>query len=92
MSTHIHSNVEAVAIDDLSSLFDGVIKLARAGLGISAFGVRVLGLPPDYLTTPTTSAPPARRSSTASSPATGPPCSTTDRSPHRVRNVPGLVS
>jgi hypothetical protein len=50
MSTHTHSNVEAVAIDDLPSLFDGVIKLARTGLGISAFGVQVLDLPPDYVT------------------------------------------
>jgi hypothetical protein len=42
--------VTAAAIDELPSLFDGVIKLARRGLGISAFGVQVLDLPPDYVT------------------------------------------
>ena len=50
MSTHTNSPVEAVAIDDLPSLFDGVIKLARTGLGISAFGVNIMNLPPDYTT------------------------------------------
>ena len=50
MSAHTTSAVTAVAIDELPSLFDGVIKLARQGLGISAFGVQVLDLPPDYVT------------------------------------------
>ena len=40
----------SVAVDELPSLFDGVIKLARTGLGISAFGVQVLDLPPHYTT------------------------------------------
>ena len=35
-------------IDQLPALFDGVIKLARLGLGISAFGVQVIDLPPNY--------------------------------------------
>jgi hypothetical protein len=50
MSAHTTSPVTAAAIDELPSLFDGVIKLARRGLGISAFGVQVLDLPPDYVT------------------------------------------
>jgi hypothetical protein len=55
MSTHTTPNsvagsVSAAAIDELPSLFDGVIKLARAGLGIRAFGVQVIDLPPDYVT------------------------------------------
>ena len=39
-----------MAIDDLPSLYDGLIKLARSGLGITAFGVQVMDLPPDYTT------------------------------------------
>jgi hypothetical protein len=51
MSAHTHINSrDAVAIDELPSLFDGVIKLARAGLGISAFGVQVIDLPAGYTT------------------------------------------
>jgi len=37
-------------IDDLPSLWDGMCKLVRAGLGISAFGVNVLDIGPDYTT------------------------------------------
>jgi hypothetical protein len=44
------TTVTGVAIDELPSLYDGVIKLARRGLGISAFGVQILDLPPDYVT------------------------------------------
>ncbi len=40
----------SVSIDELPSLFDGVIKLARGELGISGFGVQVLDLPPSYTT------------------------------------------
>jgi uncharacterized cupin superfamily protein len=40
----------ATNIDELPAVFDGVIKLARAGLGIRAFGVQVLDLPPSYTT------------------------------------------
>jgi hypothetical protein len=50
MSAHTNSSVDAIAIDELPSLFDGVIKLARSGLGINAFGVQVIDLPPDYTT------------------------------------------
>jgi mannose-6-phosphate isomerase-like protein (cupin superfamily) len=40
----------SVVIDELPSLFDGVIKLARSELRILAFGVQVLDLPPSYTT------------------------------------------
>ncbi|HEY7633418.1 MAG TPA: hypothetical protein VH817_22140 [Thermoleophilaceae bacterium] len=40
----------AARIDDLPALFDGLMKLARSGLGITAFGVQVLDLPPSYTT------------------------------------------
>ena len=38
-------------IDDLPSLWEGVAKLVRAGLGLSAFGVNVLDLGPGHVTT-----------------------------------------
>ena len=47
---HTSTTISAAAIDELPSLFDGMFRLARAGLGIRAFGVQVLDLPPDYVT------------------------------------------
>ena len=38
------------AVDDLPQLWEGAVKLARVGLGITAFGVNILDLPPDYTT------------------------------------------
>jgi hypothetical protein len=38
-------------IDDLPSIWDGMCKLVRPGLGLSAFGVNVLDIGPDYTTT-----------------------------------------
>jgi uncharacterized cupin superfamily protein len=38
------------AVDGLPQLWDGAVKLVRAGLGISAFGVNILDLPPNYTT------------------------------------------
>jgi hypothetical protein len=38
------------AIDDLPQLWDGFAKLVRTGLDISAFGVQIMDLPPDYTT------------------------------------------
>jgi uncharacterized cupin superfamily protein len=38
------------AVGELPGLFDGLIRLARTGLGITAFGVQVMDLPPDYTT------------------------------------------
>jgi mannose-6-phosphate isomerase-like protein (cupin superfamily) len=40
----------AADIDSLPGLFDGMIKLARSALGITAFGVQVMDLPPSYTT------------------------------------------
>lgn len=38
------------AIEGLPQLWDGAVKLVRAGLGISAFGANILDLPPNYTT------------------------------------------
>jgi hypothetical protein len=38
-------------IDDLPSIWDGMCKLVRPGLGLTAFGVNVLDIGPDYTTT-----------------------------------------
>ena len=38
------------AIDELPTLWDGFMKLARAGLDVTAFGVNIMDLPPDYRT------------------------------------------
>ncbi len=37
-------------IDDLPQIWDGFAKLVRAGLDITAFGVQIMDLPPDYTT------------------------------------------
>jgi uncharacterized cupin superfamily protein len=37
-------------VDELPQLWEGAVKLVRAGLGISAFGVNILDLPPNYTT------------------------------------------
>lgn len=41
--------VEA-AIDELPDLWDGFARLVREGTGITAFGVQIMNLPPDYTT------------------------------------------
>ena len=38
------------AVEELPQLWDGAVKLVRAGLGISAFGANILDLPPNYTT------------------------------------------
>jgi hypothetical protein len=38
------------AIDELPTLWDGFAKLVREGCDISAFGVQIMDLPPDYET------------------------------------------
>ena len=50
MSSLEADRVATMAIDDLPSLYDGLIKLARSGMGVTAFGVQVMDLPPDYTT------------------------------------------
>src|SRR3954469_15611236 len=37
-------------IDDLPQLWDGFAKLVRTGMDITAFGVQIMDLPPDYET------------------------------------------
>jgi hypothetical protein len=37
-------------IDELPQLWDGFAKLVRTGMGITAFGVQIMDLPPDYRT------------------------------------------
>ena len=44
------ADVTASRIEDLPQLWDGFAKLVRAGLGIRAFGVQIMDLPPDYRT------------------------------------------
>ncbi|HEY6891040.1 MAG TPA: hypothetical protein VI300_24770 [Solirubrobacter sp.] len=41
----------ARAIDELPTLWDGFAKLVGTGLDITAFGVNIMDLPPDYATT-----------------------------------------
>jgi hypothetical protein len=50
MSISTREGIAATAIDDLPQLWDGFAKLVRSGLGISAFGVQIMDLPPDYTT------------------------------------------
>jgi uncharacterized cupin superfamily protein len=38
------------ALDELPALWDGMVRLVRAGMGITAFGANVMELPPDYVT------------------------------------------
>ena len=38
------------AVDDLPQLWDGFAKLVRTGLGITAFGVQIMDLPPGHTT------------------------------------------
>jgi uncharacterized cupin superfamily protein len=38
------------AIEDLPDLWDGFMRLVRAGLGLTAFGANIMNLPPDYST------------------------------------------
>jgi len=49
-STTPEAAIAASAIDDLPTIWDGFAKLVRAGLDISAFGVQIMDLPPDYTT------------------------------------------
>jgi hypothetical protein len=44
------SGYQGVAIDELPTLWDGFAKLVRTGMDITAFGVQIMDLPPDYET------------------------------------------
>jgi hypothetical protein len=50
MSTTHDAAIAGRAIDDLPTLWDGFAKLVRTGLQVSAFGVQIMDLPPDYTT------------------------------------------
>ena len=50
MSMTDEKAIAGSAIDDLPQIWDGFAKLVRAGLDISAFGVQIMDLPPDYTT------------------------------------------
>jgi uncharacterized cupin superfamily protein len=51
MSTDAIDTSYAVSqVENLPQLWDGAVKLVRAGLGIRAFGVNILDLPPNYAT------------------------------------------
>jgi uncharacterized cupin superfamily protein len=38
------------ALDELPALWEGMVRLVRAGMGITAFGANMMDLPPDYTT------------------------------------------
>ena len=40
----------SMPIEDLPQLWDGFAKLVREGLGVTAFGIQIMDLPPDYKT------------------------------------------
>lgn len=44
------AGIAGAAIDDLPQLWDGFAKLVRAGLGITAFGVQIMDMPPNHVT------------------------------------------
>jgi len=50
MPPHTSHDVTASSIDELPQLWDGFAKMVRQGLGIRAFGVQIMDLPPDYTT------------------------------------------
>jgi len=50
MPTKADTAIAGSAIDDLPQLWDGFAKLVRTGLDITAFGVQIMDLPPDYET------------------------------------------
>ena len=41
-------DVTVAAIDEMDPIFDGVARRARATLGVSAWGMQVLSLPPNW--------------------------------------------
>ena len=47
---HTMTGYSAKSIDELPTLWGGFAKLVRPGLEITAFGVNIMDLPPDYST------------------------------------------
>jgi hypothetical protein len=41
-------DVTVIAIDEMEPIFDGLVRRARAELGVTAWGMQVLTLPPDW--------------------------------------------
>ena len=50
MTTATELTYASATIDDLPPLWDGLAKLVREGLGITAFDVQIVDLPPNYTT------------------------------------------
>jgi hypothetical protein len=50
MASPAGHDITASSIDELPQLWDGFAKMVRQGLGIQAFGVQIMDLPPDYTT------------------------------------------
>jgi uncharacterized cupin superfamily protein len=48
--THAAAGFAARAIEELPTLWNGFAKLVGTGLDITAFGVNIMDLPPDYST------------------------------------------
>jgi hypothetical protein len=46
----VRAGIAGAAIDSLPQLWDGFAKLVRDGLGIVAFGVQIMDLPPGHTT------------------------------------------
>ena len=44
----MEADVTIMAIDEMDPIFDGVARRARASLGVTAWGMQVMNLPPDW--------------------------------------------
>jgi uncharacterized cupin superfamily protein len=49
-SSALHAPIAGSAIDDLPQIWDGFAKLVRTGMGIRAFGVQIMDMPPGHVT------------------------------------------
>ena len=79
-------------IDDLPSLWDGMCKLVRSGLGLTAFGVNVLDIGLGFLTTDHTESESGQEGALTSSCEARPPCSSGRRVRRSAsRPAPGEV-
>ena len=67
------ADVTLARIDEMEAIFDGIARRARAALGVSAWGMQVMTLPPNWDGYPnhshdTSTEEAARRRSTSRSP------------------------
>jgi hypothetical protein len=44
----METDVTIMAIDEMDPIFDGIARRARASLGVTAWGMQVMNLPPDW--------------------------------------------